>query len=98
MELLEVSSEAVRIGHEKELEGGALCTLILPATPDALQLPARIMWTHSWESRETPHPGKRRFQHESRLVFLPAIRAEQIPLARAFLKSSADGSGADSEA
>ncbi len=91
VELLEVSPEAVRIGHEIELEGGALCTLILPSATEALQLPARIMWTHSWESSER-QTGKRRFHHESRLIFLRPIPAPQIPLAYSFLKGFADGS------
>ncbi len=92
VDLLEVSPEAVRIGHEKELEGGALCTLILPCTPDALQLPARIMWTHSWETRAT-RKGEPRFHHESRLIFLQPLPAPQIPRARAFLKVPLTGAG-----
>ncbi len=87
VELLEVSPDAVCIDHERELEVGTVCTLLLPATPEVLHLPARIIWTHSWESRDT-QTGRKKLHHESRLVFLRRIPALQIPVAYSFLKDS----------
>ncbi len=85
VDLLEVAPDGVRVRHERGLEAGAFCTLILPSAPEALHLSARIMWTHSWESTET-HTGERRFHHESCLVFLQPLPAQQIPVAYSFLK------------
>ncbi len=84
VELVEVSPDAVCIDHERGLEVGAVWTLPLPSAPEVLYLPARIIWTHSWESREV-QTGEKRIHHESRLIFLRRLIAQQFPAAYSFL-------------
>jgi hypothetical protein len=80
--LLDLSPDGARIEHDKPLQPGAPCALILPPALGPVRLPARIMWTRIRGGEQTPE-GDRALYHHSGLAFLGLTPEQQTALGHA---------------
>lgn len=93
--LLDLSPDGARIEHDKPLQPGAPCALILPPALGPVRLPARIMWSHVSGGEQTP-AGERALHHQSGLAFLGLTPEQQTALADALTKLQAARGATDS--
>jgi hypothetical protein len=80
--LLDLSPEGARIAHEKPLQPGAPCALILPPALGPVRLPARIIWSQISGGEQTLE-GERVLHHQSGLAFRGLTPEQQTALAAA---------------
>jgi len=83
--LLDLSSEGARIEHDRPLQAGAPCALILPPAIGPGRLPACIVWTRPSGGEQTLE-GDRVIHHQSGLAFHGLTFEQQTALADALTK------------
>ena len=93
--LLDLSPDGARIEHDKPLQPGAPCALILPPALEPVRLPTRVIWTHLSGGEQTLE-GDRVLHHQSGLAFLRLTPEQQTALADALTKLKAARGTTDS--
>ncbi len=78
--LVDLSLTGVRITLGELLPPGSACTLTLPPALRSLTLPARVIWSASFDGEQTPEGG-RHLLYQSGLAFVALPEEERATLA-----------------